>query len=171
MRDPAPATHAFVHRMLEQTPQLMPGGTVRITDTTNFPASKTIAAALVELEPGGLRELHWHPNGDEWQFNIEGEGRMTVSGSEGRARTFDYRGGDVGYVPFAMGQYIENTGSGPMRFLEVFRSSRFADFSLNQWMKLTPRELVRSHLDIDQALLDGLSAEKHPVLPASRKVP
>ena len=75
-----------------------------------------------------MRELHWHPNGDEWQYYLEGEGRMTVFGSEGKARTFDYRAGDVGYVPFAMGHYIENTGSTPMRFLEVFRSDRYRGF-------------------------------------------
>lgn len=45
-------------------------------------------------------------------------------GSEDTARTFDYRAGDVGYATLAMGHYIENTGAaGPMRFLEVFRSS------------------------------------------------
>ena len=119
----------------------------------------------MELQPGALRELHWHQNSDEWQYYLEGEGRMTVFGSDTRARTFDYRAGDVGYVPFAMGHYIENTGSTPMRFLEVFRSDRFTDFSLNQWMKLTPPELVMSHLNIDRSLLDGLSAEKRPVLP------
>lgn len=142
----------------------MPGGWVRIADQRVFPAS-TMSAALVELEPGGLRELHWHPTGDEWQYYIEGEGRMTVFGAESKARTFDYRAGDVGYVPYAMGHYIENTGSGPLRFLEVFRSGRYADVSLNQWMKLTPPELVRSHLNIGQSLLDGLSKDKHPVLP------
>lgn len=59
-----------------------------------------------------------------------------------------------------MWHYIENTGSTPMRFREVFRSERYADFSLNQWMKLTPPELVQSHLDIDQSLLDGLPSRK-----------
>ena len=38
------------------------GGTFRIVDSTNFPIAKTIAAAIVTLEPKGLRELHWHPN-------------------------------------------------------------------------------------------------------------
>lgn len=151
--------------MLAQQPQVMPGGTIRITDSRSFPASRTIAAALVELQPGAMRELHWHPTGDEWQFYIEGQGRMGVFGSEGKARTSDYQGGDVGYVPFAMGHYIENTGSTPLRFLEMFRSDRFADLSLNQWVKLTPPELVRSHLNIDQATLDNLSAEKTLVLP------
>ena len=153
-------------------PRLMPPthsnaqGSVKVVDESNFPASKKICAAIVTVKPGGLRELHWHPTGDEWQYYLEGEGRMTVFASEGKARTFDYRGGDVGYVPFAMGHYIENTGASPLRFLEVFRSGTYADLSLNQWMKLTPPELVRSHLNVEQSLLDGLSAGKMPVLPA-----
>ena len=39
---------------------------------------------------------------------------MGVFASAGQARTFDFRGGDVGYVPFAMGHYVENTGSAPL---------------------------------------------------------
>lgn len=38
------------------------GGTIAIVDSRNFPIATTIAAAVVRLEPGGLRELHWHPN-------------------------------------------------------------------------------------------------------------
>ena len=75
------------------------GGTVRITDSTNFPVSTTIAAALVELEPGALRELHWHPNNDEWQYYIEGQGRMTVFASEGKARTLSQKGPLRRYSP------------------------------------------------------------------------
>jgi oxalate decarboxylase len=160
-----PVPQTFSHRMLQQEPIRTKGGTVRITDSTVFKASKNIAAALVELEPGGLRELHWHPNGDEWQYYIEGQGRMTVFASESKARTFDYQGGDVGYVPYAMGHYIENTGSGPLRFLEVFRSPVYEDVSLNQWMKLTPHPLVRAHLPVDEQLLVGLPEGKAPVLP------
>ena len=108
-----------------------------------------------------LCELHWHPNSDEWQYNIEGEGRMTVFG----ARTIDYRARDVGYVPFAMGHYIENTGIGPLRFLEMFRSERYANLSLNHWLALTPRVLVEAHLKIDPEIVAGLSTAKMSVLP------
>jgi oxalate decarboxylase len=62
-----PVPQSFSHQMLAQEPIRTKGGTVRITDSSVFPVSRTIAAALVELEPGGLRELHWHSNGDEWQ--------------------------------------------------------------------------------------------------------
>jgi oxalate decarboxylase len=156
----------FKHRMMAQEPIRTPSGTVRITDSSVFPVSKTVAAALVEVNPGGLRELHWHPNIDEWQYYIEGEGRMGVFGSSGEARTFDFKAGDVGYVPFAMGHYIENTGSTPLRFLEMFRSSYFADLSLSTWMALTPPKLLDAHLKLDPQVMTGLRKVKVPIVPA-----
>jgi hypothetical protein len=63
---------------------------------------------------------------------------MTVFGASGEANTFDYQAGDVGYIPFPMGHYIQNTGTDTLRFLEMFRSDRYADVSLDQWLALTP---------------------------------
>lgn len=155
---------SFKHRLLAQKPIITPGGSVRIVDSTNFPISTTVAAALVEIKPGGMRELHWHPNADEWQYYLTGQGRMTVFGGNGIARTFDYRAGDVGYVPVAMGHYIQNTGTDTLWFLEMFRSNRFEDISLNQWMALTPEELVRDNLNASPELLHALRKEKWPVV-------
>jgi oxalate decarboxylase len=119
-----------------------------------------VAAALVEVDPGGMRELHWHPNAAEWQYYISGRARMTVFAASGHARTFDYQAGDVGYVPFAMGHYVENTSDETLVFLEMFRSDHFADISLNQWMALTPPELVKAHLNIDDQTIAALSKTK-----------
>ena len=156
----------FSHRMMAQAPIRTRNGTVRITDSSVFPVATAIAAALVEVEPGGMRELHWHPNADEWQYYIEGEARMGVFGSTGNARTFDFRAGDVGYVPFAMGHYVENTGNTRLRFLEMFKSDTYADVSLNQWMALTPPELVRAHLKLDDKVMRALRKRKSPIVPA-----
>jgi len=150
-------------KLMEQKPDASRGGKVRIADARNFPISTEIAAALVEVEPGHMREIHWHPNADEWQFYIAGKARMTVFGAEANSRTFDYRAGDVGTVPKAMAHFVENTGDTPLRFLELFRAPRFMDVSLKQWMALTPHELVQAHLDIDRGLLDALPKEKQPI--------
>lgn len=155
---------SFKHQLLAQSPIKTPGGSVRIVDSSNFPISKNIAAALVEIEPGAMRELHWHPNNDEWQYYLTGQGRMTVFAGNGTARTFDYRAGDVGYVPFATGHYIQNTGNQTLWFLEMFKSDRFVDVSLNQWMALTPRNLVRDNLHVGPELLDALRKEEWPVV-------
>jgi oxalate decarboxylase len=160
------APQGFSHRMMAQQPIETKSGSVRITDSSNFPASTTIAAALVEVHPGGMRELHWHPNADEWQYYIEGQARMGVFGASGQARTFDYRAGDVGYVPFAMGHYVENTGTTTLRFLEMFKSSYYADLSLDTWMALTPPELVEAHLKLDPRVMEALREKKVPVVPA-----
>ncbi|EIT86142.1 oxalate decarboxylase [Fictibacillus macauensis ZFHKF-1] len=155
---------SFKYELLKQPPIRTSGGTVRIVDSTNFPASKTIAGALVEVEPGGMRELHWHPNNDEWQYYMTGQGRMTVFLGNGTARTFDYRAGDVGYVPFATGHYIQNTGTETLRFLEMFKSNRFEDVSLAQWLALTPKALVESNLNVGSAFVDSLRKEDSPVV-------
>jgi oxalate decarboxylase len=155
---------SFTHRLFAQHPIRTPGGSVRIVDSINFPASTTVAAALVEVKPGGMRELHWHPNNDEWQYYISGTGRMTVFAAGGKARTFNYRSGDVGYVPFAFGHYIQNIGDESLWFLEMFKSNRFADISLNQWMALTPHQLVQDNLHASRELMNALRKEKWPVV-------
>jgi oxalate decarboxylase len=157
---------SFAFRLTAQEPLKTRSGAVRIADSSVFPASSTIAAVLVDVEPGGLRELHWHPNADEWQYYIEGQARMGVFGSSGQARTFDFRAGDVGYIPVAMGHYVENTGRTPLRFLEIFRSSYYADVSLDTWMALTPPELVEAHLHLGEDVMGALRKTKVPVVPA-----
>jgi oxalate decarboxylase len=156
---------SFSHRLIAQNPIKTKSGTVRISDSSTFPANTTLAAALVEVNPGGMRELHWHPNTNEWQYYIEGQARMGVFGASGQARTFDFRAGDVGYVPFAMGHYIENTGTTPLRFLEMFKSDHYADVSLDTWMALTPPELVKAHIDLDDQVMNALRKQKVPVVP------
>jgi oxalate decarboxylase len=147
---------SYTWHMMGQEPIRAPGGWVRITDSRNFAISTTIAAARVEVEPGGIRELHWHPNADEWQYWLEGQGRMTVFASGGKSRTFDFQAGDVGYAPRAMGHYIENTGEEPLMFLALFRSDRYADMSLAQWMGLLPPELVKAHLNLEDEVIANL---------------
>jgi oxalate decarboxylase len=165
VRSPAGTVpQTFAHKLTAQKPVECPGGRVRIVDSSNFPASTTIAAALVEVDPGGMRELHWHPNADEWQYYISGKARMTVFAAEATANTFDYQAGDVGYIPFPMGHYIENTGSDTLRFLEMFRSDHYADVSLDQWLALSPPELVRAHLPVDKQTIAALAKRKRIVV-------
>jgi mannose-6-phosphate isomerase-like protein (cupin superfamily) len=120
-------------------------------------------------QPGGMRELHWHPNSDELQYYLEGRSRMTVYASGSAAGTFDYQLGDVGYVPRSMPHSIENTGDARLRYLEVWKSPWFSDVSLRQWLAFTPYELVRAHLNIDRSLLAPIPVHKTPVLPGFRR--
>ena len=149
---------------MAQEPILTKAGAIRIVDSSNFPAAKLIAAGLVEVEPGGMRGLHGHPNSDELQYYIEAEGWMTVYASNTNATAFDYQSGDVGYVPKSMPHYIQNTGATKLRYLELWQSDHFADVSLAQWLAFTPYELVKAHLNIDRSVLSKVSTQKTPVV-------
>ena len=138
------------------------GGEVRVVDSRNFPTSKHIAAALVTVRPGGMRELHWHPTASEWQFYISGKGRMTVFFPEDNARTSDFNANDVGYVPSNAPHYIENTGDTDLNWKPSHQ--RIQDVSLNQWLRRVPSEMLKAHLNIDKEAAMKIPAEKLEVI-------
>jgi oxalate decarboxylase len=139
-------------------------GELKIVDSTNFKVTTT-SMALVTVHPGGMRELHWHPNADEWQFFIQGKGRMTVVATGNKGRTMDFQAGDVGYVQKSLLHYIENTGDNDLIFLEMFKSPRFREFSFSEWLAHTPPELVMAHLKIDRKTYDAIPKMGGVVMP------
>jgi oxalate decarboxylase len=128
-------------------------GILQIADTTTFKVSNTITAALETIRPGALREMHWHPNADEWQYYLKGEGRMTVFDAGPRAMTMDFRAGDLGLVKRNQGHYVQNTGTTDLQFVAVFKSPLYQEISLSNWLTRTPPALVAQHLNIDPAVL------------------
>ena len=157
----------FAFRTMDMPPtKQTKGGEVRIVDSSNFEVSTT-AMAMVTVHPGGLRELHWHPNADEWQYFISGQGRMTVVATGNKARTMDFQAGDVGYVQKTLLHYVENTGDTDLVFLEIFKADRFQDLSFSEWLAHTPPELVMAHLNIDKATFNAIPKNGGVVMPVS----
>src|SRR5260370_30585788 len=136
------------------------GGEARVVDSHNVPASKNVAAALLTIKPGGMRELHWHPNASEWQYYIAGQGRMGVFAPVGSARTVDVRENDVGFVPAVAGHYVENTGDTDLVVLEMFKANEFVDVSLNNWIRHLPPEMVTSHLGLEASSIQSIPPEQ-----------
>ncbi len=134
-----------------------PHGEVRIIDESIFPASKKICVGMSTIKPGGLREMHWHPQASEWQFWVKGKGRMTVFDAEGNARTMDFNPNDVGYVPRMAGHYIENTGDEDILLLEMFADPHFADISLRQWLRALPANVAMAHTNFSKEDLDKIA--------------
>jgi oxalate decarboxylase len=159
----SPTDFAFRTMGIPPTKQTK-SGEVRIVDSRNFKVATT-AMAMVTVRPGGLRELHWHPNADEWQYFISGKGRMTVVATGNKARTMDFEEGDVGYVQKTLLHYVENTGDKDLVFLEMFKADRFQEFSFSEWLAHTPSELVMAHLNIDKATYDAIPKMGGVVMP------
>lgn len=163
MRVESPFSYTFRMEAMEPT-RKTDGGEVRIVDSGNFPVSKHVAAALVTLKPGAMRELHWHPNSSEWQFWLSGKGRMSIMMNGGRARTMDFNANDVGFVPAVATHYIENTGSTDTTFLEMLRADQFVDVSLNNWLRRIPPEAVSAHLNLNGQQIAKIPSNKQIII-------
>ncbi|KAK4495016.1 hypothetical protein PRZ48_013343 [Zasmidium cellare] len=141
------------------------GGTIQIFDSRSFPISTTIAASVVTVKPGGLRELHWHPTAEEWIFFAQGQARATVFIGNAAARTFDFAAGDTAVFPDNSGHYVENTSdSEDLIWIEIFKADRVADISLTQWLALTPAPVVAQVLNISVSTVKSLKKEKQLII-------
>ena len=155
----------YVFRASTMAPtKVMAGGEVRIVSKKEFPATD-IAAAIVRVKPGGMRELHWHPLSDEWQYYVKGKARMTVFQAGGKARTFDFQAGDVGYIKMSRPHYIENTGTEDLLFLEVFPIGTYQDISAAEWLAHTPARLVNQHLYTGEEFVDKIAKKESVITP------
>jgi oxalate decarboxylase len=159
--------HPFVFRLADlPLSRETKSGTVRIADSRNFIVSKTIAATRVEVKPGGLREMHWHPNADEWAYFLKGSARVTVFNTGPAAMTADFHAGDIGYVKKALGHYVENTGNTDLVFMEVFRAERFEEVSLSDWLAHSPAEMVAETLNLDPSVITQFPKDRPEIVPA-----
>lgn len=153
-REAAAPPYPFVYALGDSPPvKENAGGNVRVADSTNFNVATTVAAALVTVRPGGVREMHWHPNADEWQYYIKGKARMTVFNTGPNALTTNFSAGDIGYVRRNLGHYVENVGDTDLQFVGVFRAPRYEEVSLTNWLTHTPPKLVAQHLNVDESVM------------------
>ena len=155
----------FVFRASTMPPtKVRTGGELRIVDSKNFPVTN-IAAAIVRLKPGGLREMHWHPLSDEWQYYVSGKGRMTVFEAGAKARTFDFEEGDVGYIDMSHPHYIENTGADDLVFLELFPIGTYQDISAAEWLAHTPAQMVDVTIHTGESFIEKLPKTESIITP------
>ncbi|HVZ23864.1 MAG TPA: cupin domain-containing protein [Vicinamibacterales bacterium] len=126
-------------------------GWIRRATQKEFPINSTLTSVLQYLNPGAIREMHWHPNADEWQYILEGRSRVTVFGAHGRTRSEECGPGDVVFIQQGFGHYVENIGGTPLRFFALFNSSTFEEISISGWLAGNPASLIADNFGIPKS--------------------
>jgi oxalate decarboxylase len=152
------------YRLDMQPPRVFEGGMEYMVTQKDFPIQSTFTAVKMILQPGALREMHWHPHADEWQYYLSGQARMTVFGSHGRIRTEDYRKGHVGFVPQGYGHYIEQVGNQPTELLILFNSPEYQEISLANWLGGNPTSLLSDNFGVPANIIDQLPKKERGIL-------
>lgn len=163
-----PLTHKY--ELLSQEPAKdCEGGKLWIVTSDEFPISSTMSGGVLLLKPGALRELHWHPNADEWVYVLSGKARLTVFASSGMSSVAELGANDIGYTPMGYGHSIENTGEEECRLLVVFNSGKYEEISLSAWLASNPPEIVSANLNLSPETVKGFAKEESFILSRKRK--
>lgn len=156
-RPHAELTTKHRYPLMAQQPRRAPGGgTQRVVTVDDFPISTTMAGSVIELQPGALRELHWHPNADEWQYYLQGQAEMGIFLAEGNAVIDQFEAGDVGYAPMGAGHYIKNTGPDVLKVLIGFNNGHYRAIDLSEWLAGNPIDVLATNLDLPRDIADKL---------------
>jgi oxalate decarboxylase len=158
LRNGDPNTNQFPHkfRLGEVQPHVFPGGEIRIVSSKEFPIQTALTGALQVLKPGAIREMHWHPNADEWQYYIGGRSRVTIFGAHGRVATEEFGPGHVAFIKQGFGHHVEQIGSEPTRFLAMFNSPVYEEISLSTWLAANPPSMVADNLGLSLSEVEKL---------------
>jgi oxalate decarboxylase len=130
---------------------------------TQLPISKGIAGVSMKLEPGAMRELHWHATAAEWALVLEGRVRTTVIDPQGASETNDFEPGDVWYFPRGHGHMLQCLGDKPCHFILIFDNgyfSEFGTFSITDWIGHTPKPLLAKNFGLPESAFDSFPREE-----------
>src|SRR5919199_6464998 len=99
------------------------------------------------LEPGAVRELHWHKQA-EWAYMLSGGARITALDARAHAFVDDVGPGDLWFFASGVPHSIQGLADG-CEFLLVFDDGGFSEdatFLVCDWLAPTPREGVARNL-------------------------
>ena len=155
--DVQPLKQSHVFDLTAQPKQeVRSGSSLQLASAGQFPASFNMTGAILHLEPGAMRAMHWHPNADEWQYVLNGSYDLSVFASEGQSRESSLQQGDVAYVPMGYGHALRNTAKGPTDVLVVFNDGDYQSINLNDWLATNPTSVVANNLQIPESLSNQL---------------
>jgi len=147
-----PAAQSHKYSLMKSKPtHEFAGGTLHLATVKEFPISRGMAGGLMIIKPGAMRELHWHPNANEWHYYLRGQAQVALFGSGGRARASEFKPGDVAYIPAGYGHVVKNTGTEDLEIVVTFDNGEYQEISLADWMAASPSYLLANNFGVPES--------------------
>lgn len=154
------SAQSFRFPLTQMPPVTSSGGTFVQASRQDFPMSKTMIASLTVLNPRGIREPHWHPNADEWDFVISGRARITLFEGANKSGSIEVGPGDIGYLKRNAAHAVETIGDEPFRLFSVFNADTFQAIGMSGLLIGTPDVILVRSLGLSEAEVAKISKEK-----------
>ena len=147
---PAAQSHKFNLSSMKATHDF-DGGSLRLATANEFPISQGMSGGVMTIKPGAMREMHWHPNANEWHYYLKGTAQVALFGSGGRGKIAEFKPGDVAYLPAGMGHAIRNIGKDDVELVLTFDSGQYQEIALSDWMAASPRYTLANNFGVKEA--------------------
>lgn len=141
-------TTPFNFRLTASTPSTYAGGTIRTVSVAEMPRLAGLSMQLVEIAPGALREVHWHPNATEIGYVLQGEGVMSILATSGDNARFPIAAGTSTIVLRGDAHSIENNGTSPLLILIGFSDVTPMHLTFSEAMPWIPTRVIEQTLGV-----------------------
>lgn len=134
------------------------GGWARDVTTRQLPIATGIAGAHLFLNPGGVREMHWHAS-SEWGYIVAGHCQATVIDAAGEMEVVNLAPGDTWYFPGGHAHAIQTLGTDPCHAILAFDDGLYGEhgtFGLTDWMSRFEPAMLGHALGVPDATLAAM---------------
>jgi oxalate decarboxylase len=145
---PTPDSYRFP--LADTTPQVVrDDGSIAVAGPDNFPVLKDnqVSAGYLRLDPGALREPHWHPTHWEVDFAVQGTGELGIVTPDDQQNITRLKPGDIGFIPMGWAHYIRNVGDDELIWVLVFNNP-LTDIGLSTMFGGMPTNTFEQTLDV-----------------------
>ena len=146
-------TTPFNFHLAASEPVNHEAGSFRMVTLREMPRIDGLSIHLVDIAPGGIREVHWHPNAAEINYVLQGEGVVGVLSTSGDRALNTIRPGTSTFIARGDAHFIENTGDETLTLLIGFSDPQPEHLSVSQAFPWVPAAVMEQVLDVPPGTL------------------
>ncbi|WP_328608006.1 cupin domain-containing protein [Amycolatopsis sp. NBC_00345] len=176
---PAGGAHPHLFSLAKSAPDTYHGGTLRGANEKSFPvlSGQEGSVYLVHLDPGGMREPHWHPTAWELNYIISGTADWSILGTHPDGSyhndVFTAGQGDLVFAPQGFFHYFANSSTTEsLDVLVIFNTSASEpndDIGIVGTLNSIPREILASAFGIPVSAFAAVPTDLKPVVITKRQ--
>lgn len=141
-------------------------GTIRKVKTENFAKMQDFLLAHITVQPGAMRQIHWHLFPNELNLVLSGKGEFGVVTPDNTSYVYPVGRNDVIMAPVGYSHYALNSGNTTFEFLLGFDHANIDGVDVRQVLgNMCPDSVRQQTLKIDGGRIDQLRTASVPIVP------
>jgi oxalate decarboxylase len=134
-------------------------GSIQRLTVDEFPILERLSIKRLVLQPGTIREPHWHANANELAYCLSGSVLVTVFDTADEFSSFTITAGQMFHIDTGALHHIENIGEQTAELIVVFSNELPVDFSLRASFGAMTDAVLGNTYDLPASAFAGLQRD------------